>query len=173
MRNAMKKSCRVQVVCLFLAGMISLPVRAEVIPGRWEKVSNLDLGMPVTVVLKNGDRVVGDYEGMSGSEVDVETRSARAVIPKADIQFIRTRKTGGVGEKAAVGAKIGAAVGAGVPLIGFARSGPGDLNGFGVALIVLAVTGVGTAIGAGLGAVAGIGTKTEEFLVYEAPPTRR
>lgn len=172
MRNATMKSCRVQVVSLILAGMISLPTRSEVIPGRWEKVSNLDLGMPVTVVLKNGDRVSGEFEGMSGSEVDVETRSARAVIPKADIQSIRTRKTGGVGEKAALGAKIGAAVGAGVPLIGFARSGSGDLNSFGVALIVLGLAGVGTAIGGGLGAVAGIGTKTEEFLVYEAPPAR-
>ena len=94
MRAQTTKSYRIQVVSLMLAGLISLPAHAEVIPGRWEKVSALDLGTPVTVELKNGDQVEGTFEGLSVSDVDVETHSARAVIPKADIQTIATQKKG-------------------------------------------------------------------------------
>ena len=167
------KSCRIQVISLILSGLISLPARAEVIPGRWEKVSDLALGTPITVDLKNGDQVVGDFEGLSASEVDVETRSARAIIPKSDIQTITTQEKGGVGKKAAVGATIGAAFGAGIPLVvALARNGSGDSGdqgSGGAALAILMVAGVGAAIGGGLGAVAGVGTKMEATVVYKAP----
>ena len=69
------KSCRIQFLTLLLAGLIAQPTHAEVIPGRWEKVSDLDLGTPITVELKNGDRVEGDFEGLSASDVDLETHS--------------------------------------------------------------------------------------------------
>lgn len=163
------KSCRIQVISLILTGLISLPARAEVIPGRWEKVSDLALGTPITVDLKNGDQVVGDFEGLSASAVDIETRSARAVIPKSEIRTITTQEKGGVGKKAAVGAAIGAAVGAGIPLVAFARNGSSDQGSGGAALIVLIVAGVGAAIGGGLGAVAGVGTKMEATVIYKAP----
>ncbi len=168
MTSAMMKTCRMQVFSLILVVLIVLPARAEVIPGRWEKVSELDLGTPIAVELKNGDQVIGDLEGLFASELDVETGSVRAVIPKTDVRTITTRKMDGVGEKAKKGAQIGAAVGLGVPLFGIAKSGAGDLNLAGVALVVLMTAGVGTAIGAGLGAVAGIGTKREEMVVYRA-----
>ena len=163
------KSCRIQVVSLILAGLISLPARAEVIPGRWEKVSDLALGTPITVDLKNGDRVVGDFEGLSTSGVDVETRSVRAVIPKSEIQTITTQEKGGAGKKAAVGATIGAAVGAGIPLVAYARNGNSDQGSGGAALVVLMVAGVGAAIGGGLGAIAGVGTRMEATVLYKAP----
>jgi len=51
---------------------------------------------------------------VSASDVDVETRSARVVIPKADIQTIATQKKGGAATGARKGAIIGAAAGAGV-----------------------------------------------------------
>ena len=69
------KSCRIQLVSLILAGLVSQPTHAEVIPGRWEKVSDLELGTPITVELKNADQVEGDFEGLSESEVDIETHS--------------------------------------------------------------------------------------------------
>ena len=37
------KSCRIQILALILAGLISMPAHAEVIPGRWEKVSALEM----------------------------------------------------------------------------------------------------------------------------------
>ncbi len=112
------KSCRIQFLTLLLAGLIAQPTHAEVIPGRWEKVSDLDLGTPITVELKNGDRVEGDFEGLSASDVDLETHSAQAVIPKTDVQTIATQKKGGAGNGARNGAIIGAAAGAGIGAAG-------------------------------------------------------
>ncbi len=128
------KSCRIQFLTLLLAGLIAQPTHAEVIPGRWEKVSDLDLGTPITVELKNGDRVEGDFEGLSASDVDLETHSARAVIPKTDVQTIATQKKGGAGNGARNGAIIGAAVGAGIGAVGMMvtnanRDGNEDLGG--------------------------------------------
>ena len=34
-----------------------MPAQAEVIPGRWEKVADLDLGTSIMVELKSGDQV--------------------------------------------------------------------------------------------------------------------
>ena len=86
------KSSRTQILTLILVGLISLPARAEVIPGRWEKVSDLDLEAPITVDLKNGDQIEGNFKGLSVSELKLEANSARAVIPKEDILTIATRK---------------------------------------------------------------------------------
>ena len=118
MTTSTMKSSRIQFLVLILAGLIAQPAHAEVIPGRWEKVSDLDLGTPITVELKSEDRVEGDFEGLSASDVDIETHSARAVIPKADIQTITTRKKGGAGNGARKGAIIGAAAGAGIGAAG-------------------------------------------------------
>ena len=58
------KSNRGQILALVLAGLVSQPAHADMIPGRWEKVSDLELGTPITVELKNGDRVEGEFEGL-------------------------------------------------------------------------------------------------------------
>ncbi len=163
------KPGRIQIVSLILAGLISMPAHAEVIPGRWEKVSDLELGTPIIVEFKNGDRVEGELEGLSESEVDIETRSARAVVPKVDIQTITTGKQDGGGNGAEVGATVGAAVGAGVSFIGIATSGTVDASGGQLLVGTLITIGLATAIGAGIGAAADAGTKSETIVVYEAP----
>ena len=112
------KSSRTQILGLFLAGLIAQPAHAQVIPGRWEKVSNLDFGTPITVELKSGDQVGGDFDGLSASELEIKTRTALATIPKTDVQTITTPPKDGLGE----GALIGAATGAG--LVGILASSP-------------------------------------------------
>ena len=96
------KSYRIQIVSLILTGSSSMPAHAQVIPGGLEKVSNLDLGTPVTVEFKNEDRLEGEYEGLSASDVDIETHSARAVIAKPDILTITTSAKDGLAEGAAI-----------------------------------------------------------------------
>jgi len=61
------KSFRIQAVSSILGGLISLPAHAEVIPGRWEKVEVLETASPITVELKNGDRIVGRFRGLFAS----------------------------------------------------------------------------------------------------------
>ena len=103
------KSNRIQILVLILAGLILQPAHASVIPGRWEKASNLKVDAPI-ITLKNGDQVEGHFKGLSASDVDIETHSARAKIPKAYIQTIIARTKDGLGDGAAIGAAAGAAV---------------------------------------------------------------
>ena len=102
MNGKLMQSCRLQIVSLILAGLILQPVRAGVIPGRWEKVENLDLGARITLELKNGDPLEGHFEGLSASGVDIETRSVRVVIPKEAIQTISIQPKDGLSNGAAL-----------------------------------------------------------------------
>ena len=53
------KNYRIAMIALILVGLLTVSARAQVIPGRWEKVEALTLGPPITVELKNGDRIEG------------------------------------------------------------------------------------------------------------------
>ena len=88
----MRKPARIQTTSLALIGMLSLPIQAQVIPGRWEKALDLAAGQPIHVNLKNGDWIEGKFEGLSSSGLSLRTNSARAVIPRADIERITTRE---------------------------------------------------------------------------------
>ena len=173
MRFQTMKSCRIQIVSLILAILISLPAHAEVIPGRWEKVSDLELGTPIIVELKNGDPVEGTFEGLFASEVELGSHFARAVIPKADIQTIATQKKGGTAngarKGATIGAATGAAIGVGTLLYTEANRSRGENLRVEVFLfgIPAVVAGIGTALGIAVGAV----TQREAIVVYQAART--
>ena len=92
----MMKPYRIQAISLTLAGMRSLPVRAKVIPGRWEKAAAISVETPITVDLKNGDRIKGQFEGLSPSELSLRTHSTQAAIPRSEIHKITTPKLDGL-----------------------------------------------------------------------------
>lgn len=165
MRSEMN-SFRILPISAALAAMLSLSASAEVIPGRWEKVSSLSVAWPIIVELKNGDRIKGNFGGLSESNLTLATHSARAVIPKSEIQTIITRPRDGV----ANGAKTGAAVGAGFVcaiaaayVIAERRAKP---------LWVFSLTPVGAAVGAGIGVAVDAGMNAPPIVLYEAPKTR-
>ncbi len=160
----MMKSYRKQVVSLILVCLISLPLQAQVIPGRWEKVSALQVASPITVELKDGDRIKGHYEDLSATDVMLVTHFSRAVIPKEDIETITIQPEDGL----ANGTLIGGAVGAGIMGIwttaAYAKS-YSSVNPLGV----LMVAGIGFGIGAGLGAAGDAMKKPVPIVLYEAP----
>ena len=173
MRFQTMKSVRIHIVSSILAGLISMPAHGEMISGRWEKVSALELGTPITVELKNGDQVEGTFEVLSASEVELGTHFARAVIPKADIQTIATQKKGGAASGARKGAIIGVATGAAIGVGGLVYAGANRDGGenlrvevflFGIPAVV---AGIGTALGIAVGAV----TQSEAIVVYQAART--
>ena len=90
------KSCRIQLVSLILAGLISMPAHAEVIPGRWEKVSALEMASPIVVELNAGDQIKGQFRGLSASDLDLLSPSGWAVIPKSDIRTITSPSKDGL-----------------------------------------------------------------------------
>ena len=162
------KSSRTQILTLILVGLISLPARAEVIPGRWEKVSDLGLEAPITVDLKNGDQIEGNFKGLSVSELKLEANSARAVIPKEDILTIATRKKDGLGDGVGIGAALGAGLGIG-PLLIAALVG----NGADVASVprLFIFGGIGAGVGAVIGGATDAATKDEAIVLYKASET--
>ena len=167
------KSCRIQILSLILAGLIAQPAHADVIPGRWEKVSALETASPITVELKNGDRVEGNFEGLSASELELETRSAQAKIPKVDIQAITTREQGGVDIGARKGtisrAAAGAGIGTGDKLAARANRDGGEDKGEAARLFLLIVSAIAVGIGTGLCIVAGGPTKGEAIVINKTP----
>ena len=170
MRFQTMKSVRIQIVSLLLAGLISMPAHGEVIAGRWEKVSALELGTPITVELKNGDQVEGTFEVLSASEVEVATHFARAVIPKEDIQTIATQKKGGAASGARKGAIIGAATGAaiGVGTLLYTEANRSTGENLRVEVFLLGIPAVVAGIGAALGIAVGAVTQSEAIVVYQA-----
>ena len=112
------RNYRIVAIILILVGQLSVPAQAQVIPGRWEKVEALQLGPQITVGLKNGDRIEGQFEELSPSELLLRTGTAQAAILRAEIQRISTREADRLDE----GAILGAGVCAGFALVGHAMS---------------------------------------------------
>ncbi len=154
---------RTVVIALILVSLLSFPARAQGIPGRWEKVEALKLGSPITVELKNGDRLGGQFEGLSPSELLLRTNSAQAAIPRSDIQRITTRQHDSVKNGTLIGAGVGAVIGLGVVV---ARSGfgGGDRAWLAYALGL-------SLFGAGVGALGGLGVDAgswKNVVLYQA-----
>lgn len=165
------KSYRTRFAALALVGLIAQPLRAGVIPGRWEKVSHLEAGASLTVKIKNGDRVKGHFLGLSKSKLELLIHPSRAAIPRDGIQRIthqpRDTVGDGVGKGAAVGAGVGAAFGA--LLVGSIDGGSaeGMMAGAGYG------AGFGVLFGVGLGLLSDAVVKTPSVVVYEAPRNSR
>ena len=156
-------TCRIRVLALILAGLTSMPARAEVIPGRWEKVAALQVTFPITVETNAGDRIKGHFEDLSDTNLMLVTNLSRAVIPKEDIETITTQPEDGI----ANGTLIGGGIGVGVMMSALAVKSDHDLDGLGM----LIMAGIGFGIGAALGAATDAATKGEAFVIYKAPGT--
>ena len=100
----MKKS-RTAVIALILEGLLSVSARAQGVPGRWEKVEALKLGSRITLELKNGDRIEGQFGGLSSSELSLIIGSAQAVIPRSDIRGITPREPDPLANGILIGAR--------------------------------------------------------------------
>ena len=156
---------QIQAIAMALIGVISMPLRAEMIPGRWEKVAALPVASPITVELKNGDRIKGNFGGLSKSNLTLATRSARAVIPKGDIRTITIRPRDGLSN----GLQTGAAVGAGfVGAIAAAMLTRG--HGVKAAGVMLFIP-VFAAAGAGIGGAFDAAMNPRPIKLYEAAET--
>ena len=168
MRAQTTKSVRIQFVSLILAGLISIPAHGEVIPGRWEKVSALEMASPITLELKNGNRIQGQFRGLSSSDLELLNSAGRAAIPRTDIETITLPAKDGLGDGAWKGAAVGAGVVGGLSLIGMAINA-GEESNTEIAIQALALGALVAGIGAGIGVAADAATTPEDIVVYKAP----
>ena len=165
MTTPVMQLCRILAICMAFMGLMLMPLRAETIPGRWEKVTALAMASPITVKLKNGDRLKGNFGALSESNLTLTTRSTRAVIPKSDIQAITAHPRDGL----ANGLKTGAAIGAGfVGAIAAAMVTRGQgAKAAGVMLLIPVVA----AAGAGVGGAVDAAMNARTIKLYEAAGT--
>ena len=161
---SMMEFSRKQVASLSLVCLISLPLQAQVIPGRWEKVSALQVASPITVELKDGDRIKGHYEDLSDTDVMLVTHFSRAVIPKEDIETITTQPVDDLSNGTLIGGGIGAGIMSVWTAAWYAKSYE-RANALGI----LMMAGIGFGIGAGLGAAGDALEKPVPIVLYEAP----
>ena len=156
------RNSRTAVIAFILVGLLAVPVRAQGIPGRWEKMEALQLGPQITVKLKNGARIEGQCEELSSSELLLRTGTAQARIPRADIERITTREADGLGDGALRGAVIGAGS-IGVSSL-LALHPDLEINPPAMALWVAMAAGLGALIGRAADA-----SKKTEVVLYQAP----
>ena len=157
----MKNYRTVSIVLIFLI-LLSVSAQAQVIPGRWEKVEALTLGLRITLELKNGDRTEGQFGGLSPSELSLFTGSAQAAIPRADIDRITTRESDPLTNGTLIGTGIGAGIGLGHAI---AVTGVEGEEFVPVATVLSLIwTGIGALAGWGLDAII-----WKEIVLYQAP----
>ena len=142
--------------------LLPVPAQAQVIPGRWEKVESLKSGPQITVELKNGDRIEGQFEELSPSELLLRNGSAQAAIPRASIERITTREDDRLGNGTLRGALIGAGSMASTSLIDLLPDI--EVNPIGMVLWVAIAAGVGAGISVGIDAL-----KKTKVVLYQAP----
>ena len=162
------KSCWIQIPSLILVGLIAQPALAGMVPGRWEKVSALEMASPIKVELKNGDRIKGQFRGLSPSHLELLNPAGRAMIPRTDIQTITFPWKDGLGDGAWKGAVTGTAICGGLVLIGIANI-RGEESNAKRAFHAVAFSALGAGIGAGIGVAADAATKPDDIVLYKAP----
>ena len=153
---------RTGAIVLILVILLAVPAQAQVIPGRWEKIDVLSFETPITVDLKNGDRIKGQFEGLSPSELSLRTHSAQAAIPRAEVGRIMMYENDSRVNGTLFGAGVGAGIGVAIVII----AGSGVQSEFGETASGFAL------LGAGIGALGGWGidaTSRKEIVLYQAP----
>ena len=153
---------RIQLLALSVVSLFATYLGfADVIPGRWEKVDQLQAGSPLILELLAGDRIECEFIASTPEELTIATQEGnRQAIAKgtvAQISLVRPAKG-----RAALGAAIGA--GAGVAT-GLAISSQFDETFFARGdLMALTCGGIGALTGALIGNA--MGRPAQEEMVF-------
>jgi hypothetical protein len=148
--------------------LVDVPVRGEVIPGRWDKLEQQRRHLLLTITLRSGDRLEATYQGTTGEALVVRTlEGAELQVPKADVAQVGTI----VDDPVTDGVLWGLAAGFGAAFTGIllgcavANECTGESDARLGAIWGLAGAGVGTVTGL----VIDDARKKREVL-YQAPP---
>ncbi len=164
----MSMSALVRALLVLAVPLAGVPVRAEVIPGRWEKLEQQRQNLPLIITLRSGERLKATYQGTTLDALLLRPfGGGETQIPKTDVLRIETVVGDGVGD----GVLWGAGIAFGVVALGAVIScaGGGPCEGSEGAAGQVAVGGPpAAAIGALLGLVIdGVHKKRE--VLYQAP----
>lgn len=131
--------------------------------GDWTAVQSLPADAKISVQLKTGKKVRGDFLSATDNELTITRKGKGESFAKDAIaQIERLERKAEKGKYALIGAGIGTAAGAG---IGATKAAGASDDGY-------VYTVVGVAMGAGFGALGGLlfgQAKQKHVLIYQAP----
>ena len=155
------------ISCLLATTLVILTVApvafAQQARGDWTAVQSLPADADISIRLKTGKRVRGEFLSATDNELTITRKKKGESFAKDTIaQVERLERKAEKGKYAAIGAAIGTGVGAG---IGGAKASSTSDDGY-----VYTIAGV--AMGAGFGALGGFlfgQAKRKHVLIYQAP----
>lgn len=154
----------VLVGALVLAG---IPVRAEVIPGRWEKLEQQRRHTPLIVTLRAGDRLEATYQGATDDALLLRSFQGQGIqVPKNEVLRVEAVASDGVKDGVLWGMGLGFAGGFLVGLVACAADG--GCRSEPPAFVATVYGAGGAAAGALTGLAIDAATKKREVL-YQAP----
>ena len=141
-------------ICIFAVVVLvsSVPLEAQVIPGRWEKLDATVVGTEIIVRLQTSMSVEGRFQRSTPDEITVVTDAGAIHVAKADVREVTTAQV--YGDSLRNGALIGGGIGLGVALslLAVAASGEG--------YVLESAKWAGPLVGFGAGLGAGIAIDT-------------
>lgn len=154
-------SCALAVTLVLVT--VGPPAFAQQARGDWTAVQSLPADADISIQLKTGKRVRGDFLSATDNELTITRKGKGESFAKDAIaQIERLERKAEKGKYAAIGAGIGTGVGVG---IGASKASGGSDDGY-----VYMVAGV--AMGAGFGALGGLlfgQAKRKHVPIYQAP----
>ena len=157
----MKRRTATAVLILLIIATASL--HAAVIPGRWEKVEDLEEGYPIIVTMKGWERIKGAFHGLGEESLLLMKDNGKELdLPKADVIKVESQDKPN-NDSLLNGPMWGAILGGGLSALGMALSHddlPSDE--------IVGVIALSAGLGAGIGFVGDVLIKTPEVF-YEAP----
>ncbi|GAB4108095.1 MAG: hypothetical protein Kow001_03430 [Acidobacteriota bacterium] len=146
---------------------MGVPVRAEVIPGRWEKLEQRRRHTPLIVTLRAGDRLDATYQGATEDALLLRSIQGQTIqVPKNEVLRVETVASDGVRDGVLWGMGLGFAGGFLAGLVACAADGGCRSE---PPAFVATVYGAG---GAGAGALTGLAidsAQKKREVLYQAP----
>ena len=163
--NPMKKS--ITLCLIFLCGVMPVLSKTNfesVPPGNWAKVKSLSQGLEISLKMKYGDKMKGEYKGLDEETIRIKLDGEEKVYPKKDVSEIYLTN---VRDSNSNGTLIGFGIGAALLGTYGGIAIKDNTNEGGIAAAALVGAGIGGGIGALIGYVADDQHKGRE-LIYRA-----
>ena len=146
MKNPMRKTTT--IVVLLLSFLLSpLALAAQTAPTDWSRLNSLNSGTKLSVKLKDGKKIDGNFATVSDTALSLTVKNARQEIRREDVASVSEISGKSAVPATLIGMGIGAGAGAGLGVAADANDNPLEVPN--------SVTGGLAVLGAGIGALTG------------------
>jgi hypothetical protein len=159
-----KMSCLALAVCLLLSSVTAMAQESRpAAVNNWSRLSSIASGSKLSVKLKNGQTVNGEFSKVTDATLSLTVKSKSVELRREDVFSVYEVKKKSATKSTLIGLGVGAGAGLGIGLAGRSNDGFDKIDN--------AVTAGLTVLGAGAGALTGyfLGKRgTKRTLIYQA-----